>query len=307
MFYYKIYGLNISSDFRFDEALELNADEIKNIDVTIREETLPAEVIGETKEETQKGDVNVYYVEKNRAWFRWYGQAAFMVTDGNQIKYQCLSGCDRMCVSELILCLALFYILYQREIVAIHGSGLVWNGKTIIISGESGSGKSSLAEAILKQGAKFLADDTVAIDLRKEGIYAVPAYPQQKLCTDQITDEMRKAYDMVVLPEDGGVVKYGVRMPDRFCKEPQKLNALVIIQKKEDIAEPQIREITGSDKMKYITKNLYKYETYVRVGLDVEVFKKCIAVANSTRIYLLSRPSLGMTVEQQVELLKEVL
>ena len=59
--------------------------------------------------------------------------------------------------------------------------------------------------------------------------------------------------------------------------------------------------------MKYITKNLYKYETYVRVGLDVEVFKKCIAVANSTRIYLLSRPSLGMTVEQQVELLKEVL
>lgn len=306
MFYYKIYGLKVASDFQLHEALELNHDEIKSIDVTICEEKLPAKVVGDTDEEIQKGEVNTYCVEKNRAWFRWYGQAAFMVIDGKQIRYQCLPGYDKMFVSALILCLAFFYILLQREMIAMHGSGLVWNGKTIIISGESGSGKSSLAEAILKQGAKFLADDTVAVDVRAEGIYATPAYPQQKLCEDQITEEMWRMYNIVTLPKDGGVVKYGVRMPDRFCEEPQKLDSLIIIQK-EDITEPKIREITGADKMKYITKNLYKYENYVKVGMSVEIFKKCISVANSTNIFILSRPALGMTVDQQVELLRRTL
>ena len=307
MYYYKIFGLTVKSDYRFEEAFEIEKKDIENIDVIIEEKELPPEIVGETEEEKRKGEINVQFCERNRGWFRRYGYGSFMITNGDKIEYQLVSDSDRLMINQIFLCLAFFYILYQRGMIAMHGSGLVWKGKTIIVSGQSGSGKSSLAEAILKQGAKFLADDTVALTVNENGVWAEPAYPQQKLCIDQITEEMRKSYNMVLLPEDRGVAKYGVRMPDRFCTVAQKLDALIILQKNDEITEPAISEIHGADKMKYLIQNLYKYDTYARVGLEADIFKKCIKVANEIKIYLISRPAEGMTVERQLELVNKVL
>lgn len=307
MYYYKIFGLTVKSDYRFEEAFEIEKKDIENIDVIIEEKELPPEIVGETEEEKRKGEINVQFCERNRGWFRRYGYGSFMITNGDKIEYQLVSDSDRLMINQIFLCLAFFYILYQRGIIAMHGSGLVWNGKTLIVSGQSGSGKSSLAEAILKQGAKFLADDTVAVTVDENGVYAAPAYPQQKLCPDQITEEMRKNYNMVLLPEDADVAKYGVRMPDRFCSVPQKLDALIILQKDDKISNPVISEINGSDKIKYLIQNLYKYETYTRVGLEADIFKKCIKMANEIKIYLISRPAVGMTVDKQLELVNKVL
>ncbi|MCI7792303.1 MAG: hypothetical protein MR531_16300 [Lachnospiraceae bacterium] len=307
VYYYRIYGLTVKSDYEFEEAIKLEKEDVERIDVVVEEKELPPEIMGETDEEKNKGEINVYFLERNKGWFRWYGCGSFVMTNGNRIEYQTISGCNRLEINELFLCLAFFYILYQRGMIAMHGSGLVWKGKTIIVSGQSGSGKSSLAEAILKQGAKFLADDTVALTVNENGVWAEPAYPQQKLCIDQITEEMRKSYNMVLLPEDRGVAKYGVRMPDRFCTVAQKLDALIILQKNDEITEPAISEIHGADKMKYLIQNLYKYDTYARVGLEADIFKKCIKVANEIKIYLISRPAEGMTVERQLELVNKVL
>lgn len=306
--YYTIFGLYVKSDYKFEEVVEIQS--VAQIDVIIKEAKLPLTIIEEMEEiekEANRGMVNIFHCERNIGWFRWHGYGSFLITNGTKIEYQLEPDVDKLFVNELFLCLAFFYILYQRGLISMHGSGLVWGDKTIIVSGQSGSGKSSLAEAILKEGAKFLADDTVAVSIDENGIYAKPAYPQQKLCLDQITEEMRQNYNMVLLPEDGGVIKYGVRMLDRFCSVPKKLDALVILRKDDTIKEPMILEINGSDKIKYLIQNLYKYDTYIRAGLGTDVFKKSVQMANEIKIFLVSRPSVGMTVDKQLELVKKAL
>ena len=46
----------------------------------------------------------------------------------------------------------------------IHASLVSMNGVGILITGDSGSGKTSLAIALVKRGAEFVADDAVVIE-----------------------------------------------------------------------------------------------------------------------------------------------
>lgn len=307
MYCYRIFNLSVFSDYELEECVEIQAISEDCADVVIKQANIPATVAGETDEEKKKGDINVFHYEQNRGWFRWYGCGGFVITNGRKIEYKLLPNCNPLLVNEVILCLAFFFILYQRKMLAIHGSGLFWNHQTFILSGESGSGKSSLAEAVLQNGAKFLADDTVALDIIKNEVFALPAYPQQKLCEDQITEHMKKMYNMILLPEDMGVSKYGVRMIDRFCDTVKKLDALIILKKDDDILEPEIIEIQGSEKLKCVIQNLYKYNTYKSIGLETDIFHKCLLVAKKIKVYQLKRPSKGMTVEKQLNILKEKL
>ncbi len=302
-YYYKIYGLIIQSDLMIEGALEIQPGEAAaNIQVTIEKTNLPDEVTGNTPQE--KNEVNAYMCKANQAWFRWYGYGSFRILNGNRIEYQLVFGADMRKISELILCIALFFVLYQRKMIIMHGSAIIWKGRTILLSGESGAGKSTLAESLLADGAGFLADDMVAID---DAWMAMPAYPQQKLCQDQITEFMRKNYSMVELAEDAGEVKMGVRMLERFCREPQRVDALVILQKDNQRNEPTITEITGSEKVKYVVSNLFKQDFYMHVGLNPEMFLRCVKFADRIRVFSLSRPVQGMTVAGQKQVLEHVL
>ena len=142
--------------------------------------------------------------------------------------------------------------------------------------------------------------------MHKNEFYAVPAYPQQKLCLDQVTEEMKEKYTMVLLPPDNGVTKYGVRIPERFVDAKQKLDALFIILPSE-VSKTEIEEIKGGDKINYLIDNLFQVGIYRKIGLPADRFKKVIALASNIQVYVIKRPKNGMTVCEQAELVKSVL
>lgn len=306
MYYYKIYGLYIKTDYKLEAAIEVAEDSIKKIDVDIFQEELEVQLTTETEIDDEIEGGIVYRYEKHRGWVRSKGQGCFVMRNGKQISYQLKDGYNPLVVSQVILCAALPAILVQRGILAMHGSGILWGEKAIIISGVSGSGKSTLTAELLNNGGIFMADDTVAIGEKDGKIFAQPTYPQQKLCLDAIDEKTRTKGKLILLPPSAGVEKYALRLKEGFCDQEKELEAIIILNTAE-VEEVTIQEIQGSAKIKYLVDNLFKYRIYLELGMSVETFKKCVEVANKVKIYELTRPKEGMTVKEQINKLKEEL
>lgn len=66
-------------------------------------------------------------------------------------------------------------------VLALHGSGVVVDGRAIGLLGGNRSGKSSLALHLMGLGATLLSDDLLAIRQQGGSIEAAPAYPQVRL------------------------------------------------------------------------------------------------------------------------------
>lgn len=67
-------------------------------------------------------------------------------------------------------------ILHQRKIMPIHGSCFEYDGKGVMICGESGAGKSSLTATFCKNGANFLTDDVTPLVFSNEVPLILPLF-----------------------------------------------------------------------------------------------------------------------------------
>jgi hypothetical protein len=61
-----------------------------------------------------------------------------------------------------------------RGFEVLHAAGVVLGGRAVLLAGEPGAGKSSLAAALLRQGAGLLSDDAVALEQRGAALIAHP-------------------------------------------------------------------------------------------------------------------------------------
>lgn len=302
MYNYFIYGKYIASDYRLEEAYEIKETEVR-ADIIIKKANLKRFM--ERGERHESPDLIVYWYEKEGKVYRVEHAGYMFVTSGNTIEYQLFEECNPLMANQMFLCAGLPMALSQQGQMMIHGSGLLFGEKAIAVSGYSGAGKSTLSQALLKNGAMFMADDTVAL-VEKEGkVYAQAAYPQQKICVDAI-DETYDKKQLILLPKDAGKEKYAVRLKEGFCMEEKPLQAMFIL-KAADIPEIQMRRIKGSEKLKYLTDNLYNKKIYKEVGMGIDIVKKCISIADKIDIYLIERPMAGMSTNQQVRLVKSAL
>lgn len=79
-------------------------------------------------------------------------------------------------------CLALLH--HQRGALALHASALQFGDGAIALMAPSGTGKSSLAFALVRQGARLLTDDTLPIELGAESVVARPGVQSIRLRED---------------------------------------------------------------------------------------------------------------------------
>ena len=306
MHYYKIYGLNIQSEYEFEEAVAMDESACQPVDVIIAAGEIPKALTEETEADDREGVSYVRRFERNRGWMRVKGQGCFVMEQGKRITYQLKENCDFMKVNQILLGFVMSVVMIQRGMLALHGSGILLENKAVVISGVSGAGKSTLAAGILNRSGIFMADDTVAIKIKEGKVYAQPGYPQQKICVDALKEKDRERGKLVLLPSLGEKEKYGLRLHGGYCTEEKELYAMFILQPG-DVDSVQVQEVTGSEKIKYLIDNLYKRGIYLEVGMPPEVFQQCIQVANQVKIYNLVRPREGMTTEIQIERIMEKL
>ena len=306
MYYYKICGLMIESMYPLSGAFAVPAFDEHKRDLFIREGHIEDRLLAVYEEDLislAEGFFFKTFHTPTKSWVRMIGHGCMIVQNGNEIIYRLKEGTNTMLIEETINCMCIGLIMIQRGQIMIHGSGVLWGDKAVIIGGESGSGKSTLTDSLLCEGAVFMADDYVAVDIEDGKIWAHPSVPQRKLCSDIVE---KRGYDkskLLLLPAEvgkNGVEKYAMRYIEDYSPERKLLGSLVVMQVRDDLKHGFIEKVTGSEKLKCITDNLYKYTAYIKLGLSREQFLECVQIANHIDVYRLVRPPTGLSVDEMV-------
>lgn len=280
LYYYKIYGLILESEIEFPEAYEVAE---QKADVVVRIGTMPQFI-----KEKYVEDYNSSIYKRLYKWFYFQNEGNFLIEKGNTVTVEPDATADIKHIRALVLGPCLGTILYQREIISIHGSAVVWKDRVIIVCGSSGAGKSTVSSELRRKGCLFMADDTIALTEENGVILANPSYPQQKLCPEVAVRLGYNLEDLILLDED--CIKYAIRMRDNFCSEKKEVAAIVCLSKHEE-DDLQIREVSGNAKLEYITSNLYYYKDCKVAGMNINIFKKCLEIARKVPVIKVERPS----------------
>lgn len=299
-FFYKIYGLNISSDIILPELLPLKGIDKETIHVTITKGCISEYI----HREIEKG---ITYCYNNEViWFVIEKIAIYYISDGCRIIIQPYENVNMDDLKAFLLGSAFGALLIQRNMIAIHGGTIVVNNKAIIITGTTGAGKSTLTTAFRLNGSLFMADDVSVIKVAEgEELQVCPAYPQQKLCRDSAErlGYICKGLKLIDHERD----KYAVPIQsEEFVNKPVDLGAIYELTVG-DTQKAEIVQITGIEKMKLLYGNIFRIGFTKETGLSALYYKNYIQIAKKATVYRITRPKNQFSVQQQMDFISATL
>ncbi len=128
--------------------------------------------------------------------------AWFYVQGGNYIEICPYKGYSHHSVELFLNSTVYAAILHQRKILAMHGSCFSYNGKNLMICGESGAGKSSLTVAFCMAGSSFLTDDVSPVIFRHELPFVLPLSDRVKLWENTLVQLSIEKYGLKKIQEE---------------------------------------------------------------------------------------------------------
>ena len=220
-YFYRIYGLRVQSQIPFSEAVPETAGEAE---VKIVFGRMPDFLL----EAGQKG----YGTWTNgfvSAWFRIRDGTQVYVEGGSRITVELSEEPQLLVITSLLLSAGMALVCLQRGEPFFHGSALYTGEQAILLCGESGAGKSTVAMELLQRKLGFLADDTVRVHPGTMGMLAEPSYPQQKLCRDMALKCGKPLEELIYIDEERD--KYAWRRQDCYRKEAALLGKIFLLRK----------------------------------------------------------------------------
>lgn len=291
---FQAFGFTILSDYFLPELPHINL-ESRSPDVIIKKADLSmlwSELSIQKKH---------FVVKNNFVLFRVPEVAIFLVKDGTEISVSPIDGSQEDQIRLYILGTCMGAVLMQRNILPLHGSAVVIDGKAYAIVGDSGAGKSTLASAFLKRGYQLLSDDVIPITFSETNIPIVtPAYPQQKLwleSLDQFGMESKQLRPII-----DRETKFAVPVSKQFAAEQMPLAGVFELNK----AERDEIGITPIEKLeRFPTLFHHTYRNFLVAGLGIMEwhFSTSAKMVNNIELYKLHRPTSRFTAHELVDLL----
>lgn len=282
-YFYRIYGLRVQSQIPFSPA---QPDAPGEAEVRI--------VFGRIPDFLREAGRKGYGTWTNgftSAWFRVRDGTQVYVEGGNQITVELSEEPRMLLVTSLLLGAGMALICLQRGEPFFHGSALDAGGQAILLCGESGAGKSTVAMELLKRKLGFLADDTMRVHPGAGGMLAEPSYPQQKLCRDMALKCGKPLEELIYIDEERD--KYAWRRQDCYRKEAVVLGKIFWLRKdpvdrRKDAV--RIRRIMGKEALEILSAQLYLADTYkYSTGIPYLLMEQLIRIAGQTEIYEVGR------------------
>jgi hypothetical protein len=155
------------------------------------------------------------------------GWGMLLVKGGKEIVLDPHPGVDEAMVRTFLLGAIICILLRQRGLLVLHASSVVINGSAVAFMGESGWGKSTLAESFHSHGYSILTDDVLAIQTGEQQPFVIPGFPQIKLWPDAVASFGHAADSLPLL--NSQTIKRVHRLQDGFCQQPVPLARIYVL------------------------------------------------------------------------------
>lgn len=295
---YYIYGLHVESDIEMSEAMLDEQDKVTDVKVKLAD--MPDE-LKEKLEETNTSQVSLMH-KRDALCFRVPDVGDYLVEESN-ITVAPFGDPASQPVKTFLLGSAFGYCMVLRKKVVMHGGAVEHNGKGIIVTGESGAGKSTVTNALREQGYQFIADDVCALEEKGDKMHISMAYPQQKLCRDAALKMGYELSDLIYINEHRD--KFAVRLKDGYLPNGADFSVLFELRLAED-NELTYQKIEGHEKLFTILRNIYRGESAFGMwGVPPEYMKRCLKIASTIDVYQINRPANLNTLDEIMSIITE--
>jgi hypothetical protein len=282
---YRVYGLRVDSEI---EIPELITDIKGDPDVKIKLGDVPITL-------TKSNSKSVFYQAiKNKFIFRMEQVGAFQVSKGSEITIEIFPNAAPELMRVFLLGSVFGALLHQRGILALHGSAIDTKDGALVITGQSSSGKSTLAASLTRKGYPFVSDDISALHQDEKGFNVHHGIPQIKLWKDVLN---KLGIDEGLKQIRPSVEKYRRVVLNGFVLQPKKVTRIIVLSSK-NTNGIEIKELRGVKKFEPLKENTYRYEFINALQVSDQHFKSIMDLANSAKIFHVQRPSSPLMIEE---------
>jgi len=277
--FYSAYGLTIKSELVLPELPLIQP--VSKADITISLADLSNDSI------LKKLQKNKYYWHGNKNGFHLHiaETADFYVTNGHTILVDTIADPSDQNVRAHLLGPCMGVLIQQRDILPLHASCISKGNECIIISGQSGGGKSTLAMALNKKGYPLLSDDICVIHFSKKNQpYVYPSFPQIKIGADSAN-----ALRVDTSSLSANQPKHLIQIENRSKNQKHNIKTMFFIEPSNK-NKLEIEELQGSAKMGILVKNTYTPSKLItNLGKTKSQFTQCSILANICKVKRICR------------------
>lgn len=166
--YYQAYEYILRSEIVLPGAIDLGEAEnffgIVDIEIILGEAALPDPVHQEGPWRYQPG----------KLLFESPAAVRYLCEEGGRIIVEASPGADRDSIAIFLIATALPALLWMRDDLVLHASGIVLEGSDVAIAvcGASGRGKSTVLRDMVQRGCAVVGDDTLRLRSDRSGFVA---------------------------------------------------------------------------------------------------------------------------------------
>ena len=275
MFHYRAYQINFASDIEFPWIAPTD-DDLTLPTVTIRRGEVPEFL------DSQQDNNSYYQVEPHRILLKIDGVARYLITHGREITVAPAREAHAETVLLFLLGSAMGALLYQRDLLPLHGSAIETPWGAMVFVGPQGIGKSTLAAHFQRRGYRILSDDVCV--LARDGsdhLQVLPAFPKLRLCPDALERLGKSTENLPRARFDGD--KFMVPVSTGHCPRPVSLGTIHLLSASED-PQVNVKPSKGFSRIDHLIANLYRPEYLHGMASEANILRLAFSITRQTGI-----------------------
>lgn len=298
LFTYRIYGMKLISDREFlhllseEKAQALDKEEgvdNSSIPTIYLKKGVPDKIRALEPRKWDFGETESY-LSNNTCWI--------YIHNSEEICYELRpEGLDSR-LNTFLLGFGMAFLAIQRGFIPVHSSCLLKDGKAVLISGDSGAGKSTTTAAYIEKGYTLMADDITFVGPDENGNpMAYPAFPYQKLCRNEVEKRHEGEEGLIYIDDDRD--KFLVPWRGYYTPNPRPVKAIIYLLKLY-CDNVRAEEVKGFNKYAVLTRSIYMRMLVGDYVNSKEIGSKLLWLASKTPVITVERPFEKDTIDEVV-------